>query len=482
MTVVVDVNFDINDVLGGEAWDAEQARVIFDSIGLGVLTVDHRLVISFANKKACEVFNQDKSLPLVGSVLFNLPRIQFSSLFHIKFNKASSSGHPVRFDEVSPSRKQWRYHLFPYVRGMTIVVEDITKDWHENEAQQMATISFNSLSEAVLLVRKSGHVFYANEAARRATGYSWVELIHASIVEVVPALDPATLDTIGISLKHHISFESELLRKDGRVVPAEVSVTHKRLYNSSYYIVTVWDITERKKAEEELKMAKAQAELYLDLMGHDINNMNQIALGYLELVEGMVTDDQIKELVKKPLAAIQNSSKLIENVRKLQNSKNGGLKIEAIDLNGLLFELRNQYLNVPDKDVTIDYTPRRDCYVMANQLLTDVFSNLIGNAIKHSGTSKVWIGVELERVIEDGREYCKVVVEDDGQGISDMQKNRAFDRIGEEKGRARGKGLGLYLVKSLVEDFHGIVKVEDRVQGDHRKGARFVVMLPAIEK
>lgn len=50
------------------------------------------------------------------------------------------------------------------------------------------------------------------------------------------------------------------------------------------------------------------------------------------------------------------------------------------------------------------------------------------------------------------------------------------------KGSARGMGLGLYLVKTLVESYNGEVWVEDRVNGDHTKGARFMVTLPAIQK
>jgi len=242
------------------------------------------------------------------------------------------------------------------------------------------------------------------------------------------------------------------------------------------------DITERKLIEEELANAKAQAELYVDLMGHDINNLNQIALGYLELADGIVKDDQIRELIHKPLDAIQNSSRLIDNVRKLQKMKDGGLKIEEIDLGGLLAELRDQYLNVPGKDVVIDYEPYEGCYVMANQLLWDVFSNLIGNAIKHSGSSKsVWIGLGLERVKEDGKDYCRVIVEDDGPGIPDTLKDMVLTRFRKENAKAEGKGLGLYLVKSLLDDFHGTIHVEDRVSGDYTKGARFVVMLPAVE-
>src|SRR5208337_3933473 len=177
------------------------------------------------------------------------------------------------------------------------------------------------------------------------------------------------------------------------------------------------EIEDRKRAEEALKVAKHQVELYLDLMGHDINNLNQIALGYLELANSMVKDDEVKVLIKKPLDAIQNSSKLIENVRKLQKLEAGDFKIDVIELNSLLVELRNQYLNVPDKNVIIDYAPFQDCYVMANGLLKDVFSNLIGNAIKHSGPSKsVWIGLGLE-LYKNGREYYKVTVEDNGPGI-----------------------------------------------------------------
>jgi signal transduction histidine kinase len=116
---------------------------------------------------------------------------------------------------------------------------------------------------------------------------------------------------------------------------------------------------------------------------------------------------------------------------------------------------------------------------MANGLLRDVFSNLIGNAIKHSGPSKsVRIGLGFDRVKEDGKDYCKVTVEDHGPGIPDVQKEKMFERFHKENVKAGGRGLGLYLVKSLLDDFHGTVRVEDRVPGDYTRGARFVVMLP----
>jgi PAS domain S-box-containing protein len=242
------------------------------------------------------------------------------------------------------------------------------------------------------------------------------------------------------------------------------------------------DITERKHAEEALQEAKRQAEMYVELMGHDINNMNQVGIGYLELTfKEPGLSEEAKRSMEKALGALHDSSKLIDNVEKLQRVSTGKVKVEKIDLGQMLADVRARYLESPGKAVTINYTPVKECFVWANELLTDVFSNIVENAIKHS-PGPVTIDIKPDEMIRDGKYYCKVTIDDNGHGIPDELKERLFTRFQRGVTRARGKGLGLYLVKSLVESFGGIVWVEDRVPGDHTKGARFVVMLPAIGK
>ena len=73
------------------------------------------------------------------------------------------------------------------------------------------------------------------------------------------------------------------------------------------------------------------------------------------------------------------------------------------------------------------------------------------------------------------------MVEDDGPGIPDDLKSVIFNRTLRGTSKARGMGLGLYLVKSLVDSYGGKVWIENRVHGDHTKGARFVVLLPAVK-
>lgn len=234
------------------------------------------------------------------------------------------------------------------------------------------------------------------------------------------------------------------------------------------------------KSERELREAKGQAELYIDLMAHDINNMNQVSMGYLELaLESDKLDKESRIEIAHALDHIKSSSALISNVRKIQQVKSGMLQQKPIDVCSLLEEVRAQFSRIPDKAVAINCSLENKCKVRANELLKDVFVNIVGNAIKH-GDNDVAINILVSGVRKDGRSYCRVDIEDNGPGIPDEMKADIFNRLKRGDTKAKGSGLGLYLVKALVNGFEGMVWVEDRVNGDRTKGSRFVVMLPSV--
>jgi len=153
----------------------------------------------------------------------------------------------------------------------------------------------------------------------------------------------------------------------------------------------------------------------------------------------------------------------------------------VVDVCEVLRDVQREFGAVPNKAVTLNVNRCDRCLVNANELLHDVFANLVSNAIKHTG-DRADIVIDMDIVKESGRKYCRLMVEDNGPGIPDDFKGRVFNRMLKGTTKAKGMGLGLYLVKSLVNSYDGKVWVEDRVQGDHTKGARFVVMLPVVEK
>jgi PAS domain S-box-containing protein len=245
-------------------------------------------------------------------------------------------------------------------------------------------------------------------------------------------------------------------------------------------VITFVNIAERKRSEAEVRDARRQAELYVDLMGHDINNMNQIGISYLELgLRNLGLSDEEKIYLEKPLEALKNSTRLIDTVRKLQKIKEGGLRHEKIDMCLLLRDVVSEFSHLPGRNVAIRLESAGECYVEADTLLKDVFVNIVGNAIKHSA-GPLSIDIRQARVFEDNVHYYRVDISDNGPGIPEELKKRLFGRHQRGETGVMGRGLGLYLVKKLVNDFHGKVWVEDRVPGEPSKGARFVVMLPAL--
>ena len=239
------------------------------------------------------------------------------------------------------------------------------------------------------------------------------------------------------------------------------------------------DITERKRAEEAVQDAKAQAELYLDLMTHDITNMNQALMGYLELLEIQAGAGEVdRGLLDSSMEVINRSSRMIDEVKKLTIAQTGKVPPKEVNIGEVLSAVKARYSNVQDRQVTINYAPGQEGIARADDLLIDVLDNLVENAVRHS-KGPVTIDLAVEKVSIKGEEWYKITVADTGPGIPDDLKKkifRSFKVLGEKTTR---RGFGLYLVRTLVDHYHGQVWVEDRVSGDYTKGSKFVVLLPA---
>jgi PAS domain S-box-containing protein len=361
---------------------------------------------------------------------------------------------------------------------------------NEEEKQRLLTV-LSTLPVGVVIVNKEGQVQQSNERAKDIWGP--VTQLKPRSVKDYRSLKGWWADT-GIPLKAEYWTVTRALRENKTIIGDMIDIertdgTRGCILNSAAPlhhddklvggVVVTEDISQQRKLEHEAIAAKEQGELYIDLLTHDINNMTAAAKGYLELVQEKSTlDHNGQKRLAKCLACLDDISGLIGKVKKIQKIEGPDAKLEKVDLGWIIEDVILSFGDVPGREVSINYQPRLKRMVMASELITDVFSNLVGNAIKHS-EGPVNIDISLGRTFKEGREFYQVSVEDNGPGIPDDAKKRIFSRLQRGRTKATGSGLGLYLVSRLVEEYRGQIWVEDRVRGDPTKGSRFVVLLPA---
>lgn len=346
--------------------------------------------------------------------------------------------------------------------------------------------------EGIWVADKEDRVTFTNNKIIDLLGYTQDELTGKKIFDFTDEKNRALMkESIERSRRgERGTYPLSLRNKGGKFILLLVSTTPMQ-DETGNYIGTVQlcsDMSSQKTIEDELREARARADMYLDLLSHDIRNVDQIVTGYLELLINKLEAGESltrlnRDLIDEPLNALRASTDLIDTIKNLQKVKSARLPLEKIDLGEVVSSTMQGFVSVPGRLVKFHYSPVKDRWIEANYLLKEIFINLIGNAIKHShGSLDIYIKIdEVERERERIK-YYSVTVEDNGPGIPDTRKRQMFSPSSCEGAEMSGSGLGLCLIKSLVERFHGMVRVEDRVPGDHTKGARFVVMLPAVEQ
>jgi len=176
---------------------------------------------------------------------------------------------------------------------------------------------------------------------------------------------------------------------------------------------------------------------------------------------------------------IKRGTNLISNVRRLSEIEDSALTLQKYEIVKVLNEVIDSLVQVYKKrEINVQIqNEQKEVYVKANELITDVFENLLINAIRHNQNSLVEILIKFSRVVKNGVNCIKLEFIDNGIGILPEMKEKIFQRGQIEKKDSIGLGLGLTLVKKIIRIYDGQIWVEDKVSGDHSKGSNFIVIL-----
>ncbi|MDD3856584.1 MAG: PAS domain-containing sensor histidine kinase [Methanoculleus sp.] len=338
-------------------------------------------------------------------------------------------------------------------------------------------------NEGIMQMDSRHTTAYVNHTMAGMLGYSVEEVLGRPVTDFIAAedLDEHRIRMVAREQGLGGRYECRFRHRDGGERWVLVSATAQKdgdgRFAGSFAMFT--DITERKQAEEalrrhteelsrlhqQLNSANREANLYLDILTHDIRNTENVANLYTDLLIETLEGDA-REHMEKLQRSIKKSIEILSNVSTIRriHQPSGGQK--CVDLDQVI---RDEIVQFPESTIRYDATGRR---VMADDLLSEVFANLIGNAVKFGGPEVV-VAVRVDD--DDG--FVRISVEDTGPGIPDDQKQEVFHRY-ERRRRGVGEGLGLFLVQVLIERYSGTIWAEDRVPGRPEEGAAFRFTLP----
>lgn len=316
---------------------------------------------------------------------------------------------------------------------------------------------FATMRDGVIVVDRKNCVIDINPAAERITGFTSPAAVGQNITELIPLLK-AVAD---LPAREDGERRIELpLSYNGIPRYFDVLLTPMaERGGSSGYLYLFRDVTERKQAELALARANRNISLLTSITRHDLNNKLMAVRSYIDLIREISTDPAQLEYLEQEDRAVHAMREEIEFTREYQQ-----LGAESPVWQEVNAVIRRAQVHLDLKTVKLENTTGT-LEVFADPMLEKVFYNLFDNALRYGGDRMTALQVSFYR----GGNEIVLVVEDDGTGILETDRNRLFER-----GFGRNTGLGLFLSREIL----AITNITIEENGSAGRGARFEIRVP----
>jgi PAS domain S-box-containing protein len=338
---------------------------------------------------------------------------------------------------------------------------------------------FHTAAAGMVLMRPDGKIFQANPAFCRFSGFAEEELLQMTIADVTHPEDRErtreNYRNLSAGREESVHYEKRYLTRDGRIVwgHASVACLLGRENIPAYCIGLVQDITDRKRAEEELRETNRELDAFVYTVSHDLRSPLTPIIGFAEFLRQHCRE-RLDAETDGILAAIEGQGKkmlaLLEDLLCL--AKVGKIvcplepAVTGEVLRESLADLADRIMRSGAEVRIIEPLPPIG---VPETLLAQIFQNLIGNAVLYAGKA----GGPVEVGGERRHDRVRIFVRDHGPGIPAEERERIFDVFyrGSTGNHLQGTGIGLAIVQKIARLYRGGVWVEETPGG----GATFWV-------
>lgn len=359
---------------------------------------------------------------------------------------------------------------------------------------------FESMTDAYVCVDMEGRIVESNIIFQKMAGYSEEELAALTYQQLTPekwhAYEAEIVEHQVMTKGASDIYQKECRKKDGTTIDVELKTY--LLKDDGDNPVAMWaiisDITDRKKAEQQLLQAKEAAEAanraksdFLATMSHEIRTPLGALLGNVELLEGSPLTPQQQEYLKDCKSASQMLLQVINDVLDISKIEAGKLELvsDVFSISSMARQLVRMFsATARQKRLDLTYSLAVDLpeYIIGDQQrLRQIMANLINNAIKFTTHGSVSLEISCEQhhsAADPDKTVLSVVVRDTGIGIAPDKQDHIFEKFTQVEGfstrRTSGTGLGLPICRRLLAIMGGSITVSS-VPGE---GSVFMVVLP----
>ena len=343
--------------------------------------------------------------------------------------------------------------------------------------------------DAMIIIDSTGSVLFASHQITALFGYSPEAVIGRKVEMLLPERfrqrhvgHRSTYAAAGRVRPMGIGLDLFALRADGTEFPVEISLSPIRDGAELLIAAAIRDVTDRKRAERELKEARAEADRanlaksrFLATASHDLRQPLQ-TLGMLNgTLRRLVSESDALEALDQQELAIGSMSRLLNALLDISKLESGAIKPDITDFRvaALFDELRGEFASLArSKGLQFTVEVSAESVHSDPSLVGQILRNLVANAIKYTQTGSVWL------VCRQQGGSVHIDVRDSGIGIPPEQLRFIYDefyQIGVAPNSSRdGYGLGLSIVQRLVKLLGLRIDVESQVG----VGSTFSLALP----
>ncbi|MCT9095100.1 PAS domain S-box protein [Haloarchaeobius sp. HME9146] len=352
----------------------------------------------------------------------------------------------------------------------------------EQELQETRE-QFESLVEdvedyAIFRLSPDGHVESWNRGAEDIKGYSEAEIIGEHVRSFHTEEDreadrPGTLLRRAAEKGRAID-EGWRVRKDGSRFWANVVITALEDDDGELrgFLKVTRDITERREREQQIEHERERLEFMNRIIRHNLLNGMNVVDARARLLEGHV-DEEMATHLGTIQTRIADMIDLIETMRAFMRAIVEGKEHdpEPMALDTVLDAEMEKAADAYDH-ARFEWESFPSVEVLADDLLPEVFENLLTNAVQHNDKETPAVEVRTEVTPET----VAVEVRDNGPGIDEELRDAVFEK-GRKGFDSPGTGFGLYLVREIIDSYGGRVEAENGPDG----GAVFTVYMPRVD-